>query len=187
MSKLKPGELTTAFKTYWDDMDRCRRAKAYWSLLHVTVCLPDICAALQADDGETTGGKYKDWCKNNLDGSMLTEDERRDMRNKVLHQGRALTKVSKRYKRFAFGQPASNGKVDHLRVEVETLHLDVGELAKEMQQAVESWIQKLEENPRSPEAKNVGKNLPSLVRVTESKIPTATTEGKEFMTFNKTN
>jgi hypothetical protein len=187
MGRLKPGDLTTAFHTYWEDMKRCRLAKAYWSLLHVTVCLPDICAALESNDGRATGDKYKNWCENYLDGSMLTKEARRDMRNKVLHQGCAITKMSKRYKRFAFGQPASNGQVDHLRLEGGTLHLDVGKLAEEMQQAVESWIQELEENPLSKEAKNVEKNLHSLVRVTESKIPTETSQGLPITLINKTN
>ena len=45
---LKQKLLDKAFQTYWEDMERCRGAKAYWCLLHVTVCFPDICAALQS-------------------------------------------------------------------------------------------------------------------------------------------
>ena len=50
---LTRGALDKTFQMYWDDMDRCRAGDAYWSLLHVTVCLPDICAALESDDGRT--------------------------------------------------------------------------------------------------------------------------------------
>ena len=66
---LQPGMLEAAFQTYWKDMDRCCQAKAYWSLLHVTVCLPDICAALQSPDGKTDGKNrqlYISWCDTNL-------------------------------------------------------------------------------------------------------------------------
>lgn len=45
---LQKGTLSSAFTIYWEDMNRCRAGKAYWCLLHVTVCLPDICAALQS-------------------------------------------------------------------------------------------------------------------------------------------
>jgi hypothetical protein len=55
---LQTGELGKAFKIYWDDVERCRLAEAYWSLLHVTICLPDICAALQSPNGETNGKLY---------------------------------------------------------------------------------------------------------------------------------
>jgi hypothetical protein len=88
------------------------------------------------------------------------------MRCKVLHQGRAKTNRC-RYGAFAFGQPAESGAVDHMREDAHhKLHLDVGELATEMTNAVEKWIKRLEAKPRSDEALNVAKNLESLVRVT---------------------
>lgn len=59
---LKRGDLDQAFQTYWDDIGRCRQAKAYWSLLHVTICLPAICAALQAINGEAGKKLYIAWC-----------------------------------------------------------------------------------------------------------------------------
>ena len=34
---LTQGLLDPAFRIYWDEMDRCRSARAYWALLHVTV------------------------------------------------------------------------------------------------------------------------------------------------------
>jgi hypothetical protein len=57
---LQQGTLTFAFKTYWDEMETCLRAKAYWSLLHVIVCLPDLCSALEAKNGQATQKLYID-------------------------------------------------------------------------------------------------------------------------------
>jgi hypothetical protein len=102
---------------------------------------------------------------------MLSGTERWLMRCKLLHEGRAKTDEPGRYKGFAFGQPSVNGKVDHMRVEAKTMHLDVGKLADEMKGAVEAWIQNLEARPTSADALNVVRNLNSLVRVTESRIP----------------
>ena len=169
--------LTAAFQTYWDDMQRCQQAKAYWSLLHVTACLPDICAALQSANGEATRQRYADWCDKYLPNANLSGAERYIMRCKILHQGRASTDKPGRYTGFAFGQPAASGAADHMRVDGSILHLDVGELARETQHGVEAWIRWLEANPSSPEAINVQKNLPSLVRVTLSDFPTRSTSG----------
>ncbi len=159
------GALANAFQLYWDDMEKCRQAKAFWSLLHVTVCLPDICAALESADGKATGDRYIAWCDKHLAQPKLTGAERRTLRNKVLHQGRAATDKPGRYTRFAFGQPSDAGEVDHMRVVSGTLHLDVGELARETWKGVQAWISEIRANPRSVEAKNAKENLPKLVRV----------------------
>lgn len=169
---LAPGTLHAAFTTYWSDMDRCRNAGAYWALLHVTVCLPDICAALESADGETTGSRYVAWCERYLPDPLLSGAERYRMRCKVLHQGRATTdQPACRYVGFSFGQPAATGEVDHRRVDGLALNLDVGLLADEMKQSVTRWIRYLESNLGGPEALNVVRNLPSLVQVRQLAFP----------------
>ena len=171
---LKIGQLDGAFTVYWDEMDRCRKGRSYWSLLHVTVCLPDICAALQSAKGETTGALYRSWCDQYLTNPKLTGAERWEMRCKVSHQGRASIPPG-RYDGFSFAQPAPTGQVDHMRLEGKTLVVDVGKMAEEMKDAVQQWIQQLESNPSGPEAVNTEQNLPSLIQVRQSKHPAVQT------------
>ena len=132
---LTLGALDKTFHLYWDDMERCRAKNAYWSLLHVTVCLPDICAALETGNGRTDKKNrelYIAWCNTNLPDEMLTGAERYEMRCKVLHEGRAhIGRPDRRYRGFAFTQPAANGQVDHRRVDGTKLVLDVGQLSEE--------------------------------------------------------
>src|SRR2546428_896437 len=99
---LALGSLDKAFQIYWDEMDRCRKHKAYWALLHDTVCLPDICAALQSANGEATGPRYAGWCDQYLVDPIISGAERWEMRCKVLHVGRASISKSKRYDGFSF-------------------------------------------------------------------------------------
>jgi hypothetical protein len=176
-SKLIPGTLDDAFTTYWDEMRLCRNTRAYWALLHITVCLPDISAALQSQNGETTAKLYKDWCNLYLNDPLLTGTERYQMRCKVLHQGRATIDQPGRYAGFSFGQPAPGGQVDHGRVDGKALNLDVGMLAKDTEAGVKRWIQQLETNPRSPEALNTRRNLKSLIRVRELSFPSYPVSG----------
>jgi hypothetical protein len=168
---LTHGRLDSAFALYWSDMDRCRQAAAYWSLLHVVVCVPDICAALESSSGETSGPRYMAWCDRYLVDHRLTGTERWLMRCKVLHQGRASTGRPGRYTGFSFAQPAPSGQTDHLRVEGSTLVLDVGRLADEMKVGVESWIRQLEADRSRAQAVHVERNLASLVQVRQSPLP----------------
>jgi hypothetical protein len=165
--------LTSAFAVYRDEMTRCRRAKAYWALLHLAVCIPDICGALEAPDGESTGSRYKDWCDRHLPAAKLNGAERWRLRCKVLHQGRATTDQPGRYTDFTFGQPAATGEVDHYRVVGSTLHTDVGQLADEALDGLDQWIKTVVASPANAVAKNVAKNLPSLVKVTQTPVVTA--------------
>jgi hypothetical protein len=164
-----PLKLREAFKVYWDEIQRCIDGQAYWALLHVTVCLPDICAALQAYDGETRKKRYIAWCKQNFRNPKLNPTQRYRMRCKVLHQGRSTTDGHRwKYTGFAFGQPSSTGAIDHLSVKVGLLYVDVGKLAGETKAAVEAWIEKRERNPKRSHAQNIAKNLKTLVRVESS-------------------
>jgi hypothetical protein len=184
---LKAGMLVSAFDTYWSDMDRCGRAGAYWSLLHVTVCLPDICAALESNSGEATGPQYIAWCDRYLVDTLLSGAERYRMRCKVLHQGRATTdQPGGRYVGFSFGQPSATGEVDHRRVDGDALNLDVGMLADEMKVGVNRWIQSLETNPSGGEARNAVRNLPSLVQVRQRSFPSPINTGSGTPTFTTT-
>jgi len=170
---LSPGALNSSFATYWSELDRCRAAGAYWALLHLTVCLPDVCAALQSDDGESAGRLYSEWCDKYVSHAMLSGGERWRMRCKVLHQGRATTDViNGRYVGFSFGQPSVDGHVDHMRVDGTALNLDVGHFYAETRAGVERWIQAVEATPGNTVALNVERHLGSLVRVRSLPFPT---------------
>ena len=169
---LTCGELSQAFDVYWNDIDLCRKCSAYWSLLHVTVCLPDICAALQSNDGETDGKRYIAWCEQYLPDQKLSGAERYRMRCKVLHQGRTSADQPGRYDGFSFAQPSETGQTDHRRIEGKTFVLDVGMLSEEIRLAVRQWISHLEADPTSSESLNVERNLPTLVRVRRFLLPT---------------
>ena len=184
---LKKGELSKAFSVYWSDAERCLNAKAYWCLLHVAACLPDVCAALQSRTGKATPEKYQKWCDQYFNQTALTGLERYEIRCKVLHEGRARKSKRGRYAKFAFGQPDASGRFDHVRSEGDTLHIDVGELYRETREAMRKWIIELESNPSSSKANFASQNLTSLIHVTNQSVPVATAGGiQSFTIVNKT-
>jgi len=182
---LRPSRLRSVFQVYFDDMDRCERGRAYWSLLHVAICLPDVCGALGSTNGEANGSKYRTWCDTNLPPLPgLTSSELYSIRCKVLHQGRSGHRG--RYSGFSFGSGAPGGEVDHMRVSRGVLHIDVSLLAWRLRHGVEGWIVKIERAPLTlPEASNVAKHLPSLVQVQAVVVPSNVLQGA-FVTMTKT-
>ena len=151
-------------------MRTCRQHRAYWALLHITVCLPDICAALESESGRAKWKKYEDWCERYLTHPMLSAAERYDIRCLVLHEGRTETKEPVRYERYSFGQPTYAGQTDHMRVDERTLHIDVDRLSQEVQNAAGRWIKEMEAESSGHRGKYVAANLSSLVRVEHPRV-----------------
>ena len=178
-------DLRNAFNISWDDMDKCEKKKAYWALLHVTVCLPAICAALQSTDGESTGQRYKEWCDKYLTNPLISSFERYQMRCKVLHQGTASIDGSRRYKGFSFSSPAANDQTYHEIVEEQTLVLDYGSLSSEVRKGVEQWISYIYSNANSPESVNVINNLPSLIQTRIAKMPQPDENNKDGFLYER--
>jgi hypothetical protein len=156
-------QLRHSFKVYIDEVERCKRTGCYWSLLHMTLSLPDIFNTMEVDDKEPkTGPRYKAWCTNYLTrhDPAIDGEEWWDIRNNVLHQGYTLTKKTSRLKGFVFCPPGVN---KHKQIDPTTnkMRLDVCLLAEEMLMAMDRWIEDLLKNPAR--LKQVEKYIPELV------------------------
>lgn len=170
-------ELERAFEVYFQEIDRCAKAKCYWSLLHLLVVLPDICAALESDDGEADDGRYRNWCKRYFPGDkMFTSEDRYAIRCALLHQGRTLTDRGQ-YGSFSFGQPMETGGIFHRIVTdfgpdgKRNLTLDVSKLAGETVQAIHQWLTVLQQPENARCLENVRRYLPLLAKPGPKAIP----------------
>jgi len=172
-------ELERAFQVYFEEIERCQKGDSYWALLHVVVSLPDICAALESENGWATEEKYVDWCRRYCPSGMLAAEDYRDIRNLVLHQGRTRTRGGRYYKFTKL--TARGGRVHRLVYGGDVVVLDVGELAKEMTTGIRAWFTDLQNPAAQNRRDNVKKNLPSLVTVKEQELP-----GISGITFNVT-
>ena len=181
---LSIGELEKVFATYWDEMDRCRSARAYWALLHITVCMPDICGALESLNGEASGQKYIEWFNRYWSDPVLNGDECYRMRCKVLHQARSLTDRPGRYDGIAFGQPSNDGQIYHKQVSNRILHLDVGEFEKELRAGIKKWIRDTESQNDTIKSGNVENNIRDVVKVTQYEVPQQPTSLSGMINLN---
>lgn len=177
-------ELESAFHDYFEEIQRCLTAKCHWALVHVLVALPDICAALEHDDGETTGTRYRAWCGRHFPGAFRSPLDRWDIRCKVLHQGRTLpTRGEHRSYSFLLpGQPISLHDV--VTTGDQNIAVDIGLLADETKTAVRAWFRWLQRPENAFALGNVQRHLPSLARMKRKTTPIVA--GVDFAVWSST-
>jgi len=164
---LTQSSLEKIFRVYFDEIERCIEGKCYWALLHVLLVLPDVCGAMETDDGEATPQKYKNWCRRYLADKQINGEDWYRMRCIVLHQGRSSDEKAQ-YSTFSFSQPAQTGSAVHRCVKIEphgkVLELDVGRMANEMRVALNKWFEAIESNEQPSFNVNVSKNAGQLIQ-----------------------
>ncbi len=166
-------ELEVAFALYFSEMERCTNANCYWALVHLVVVLPDVCAALESTDGESTGSRYQDWCSRHLPPVPLSPLDRWEMRCDILHQGRA-TASKGQYRTFSFLRHAVDPS-PHQRVTRKTsgnnIALDPAQMAREVTGAVRHWFAELQKPQNAAVRQNVARHLRLVVRVKPKRLP----------------
>jgi hypothetical protein len=156
-------ELKAAFNVYTEQIQKLTAAQIHWALIHYIIIFPDICSALEANDGESTGNNYKDWATRYLADGDLSAEEWWDIRNLLLHQGRTIGR--KRYINYQFRSPDANGQTTHKHISQNIIVLDATELAKEVELGLEKWFGDIENQVDPTKAANVEKNIPKLAGI----------------------
>jgi hypothetical protein len=126
-----------------------------WTLaLAGVLALPDICAALESEDGHTTGQQYQLWVDRYLcaEYSMIDARELYKMRCSLLHQGRSSGAT---YERLVF--TVGPGRV-HKTIMNRALCLDLPTFAGDMIAAVARWRADVSSSAA------VKRNEPALIR-----------------------
>jgi len=172
---LAESNLEQAFKTYFDEMDKCLNAECFWALLHIVVVLPDICAALEHPKGDTTGeaGRcYEDWCSRYWPSSTTILPRRRwEIRCALLHQGRTALRDGET---FSYISPAAAGSRVHEYVDRNEPNttLEVDKMAAEVKVAVRAWfVDLLKLDDKDTKRTNVERYLPQLAGQRPKALP----------------
>lgn len=147
------GQLRNDFALYIGEIERCEKATCHWSLLHVLLALPDVCASLEVNpaiarsDGK--GGKrYVNWCAAYLPKSpAVSGADRYQMRNALLHSGSTTAQNFGKthhtsYVHFSFVDPDTFDISVHGTTDPNctVLNVHVAAMAVETKQALESWF-----------------------------------------------
>lgn len=134
-------------------------AGLYYLALATSLSLPDVCAALESPDGQTSGAKYQAW----FDIWMapmyprLTGLDLYRLRCGLVHQGR-LGHPQMQYAVILFTLPNPQQNVFHQNIINDALNLDLPTFCRDIAQCVARWYAAKQNDA------NVRANLPRLVQ-----------------------
>lgn len=124
-----------------NEVDRALRAKLYYVAIAMTLTIPDICAALESQNGETSGPKYKAWYNANMAARYpnITDVDIWSLRCGVLHQGR-YGHPKMQYERILFTVPNAQNNVFHNNIINDALNLDVILFCRDVVDCARIWF-----------------------------------------------
>jgi hypothetical protein len=153
-------------ETILQEIDRALNTGLYYLAIAMALTVPDICAALESPNGETSGPKYKAWYNANLANQYpnITDADCWSLRCGVLHQGRC-GHPQMQYGRILFTLPNSQNNVFHNNIINDALNLDAVLFCRDVVASARHWFKGKQNDPI------VQSNLPNLVQLRPQGLP----------------
>ncbi len=147
-------------ETILSEIERALAARLYYLAIAMALTVPDICAALESPNGETTGAKYKAWYNANLADKYprITDADCYSLRCGVLHQGRC-GHPNMQYARIIFTVPNAQNNVFHNNIMNDALNLDTVIFCRDVVSSARTWFVQRANDPA------VQTNLPNLMQL----------------------
>lgn len=133
-------------------IERGLQSNLYFLSIFAALSIPDICGALESNNGVAAGYKYKKWFNDNMANKysssvIFTADDCYYFRYSLLHQGRTQHEKST-YQRIIFLEPANDqGCVMHLNKLGDVLNIDVRVFCNDIIAAARNWEKQNIDNP----------------------------------------
>lgn len=161
-----------------DQIEQTNESGLYYLALLGVLIVPDICGALESENGEASGRKYRKWFRENVSPKgytseapgvigpegldthdYLSPEDAYYFRCSFLHQGSTQHRDSE-YARIAFAEPGylDDMKKVHLNIEDEVLQIDVERFCEDVVSSARDWFAKNRDN------RVVAQNLDRFVR-----------------------
>lgn len=130
------------------EIERALQAGLYYMAVSMALTIPDICAALESEDGETSARRYKAWCNANLANRYprITDVDMYSLRCGVVHQGR-FGHPQMQYARIIFTIPNAQRNVFHDNILNDALNLDAVTFCNDVIEAARKWFADQHNNP----------------------------------------
>jgi hypothetical protein len=123
----------------FNEIERGLDAGVYHLSLGMALCIPDICAALQSEDGKTSGAKYKAWYEKYVGKKFqMSASDCYYFRCSFLHQGSTQHERSQ-YKQIIFVEPSPIGTF-HNNILNDALNIDVRIFCKDIIKSARKWM-----------------------------------------------
>lgn len=122
-------------------------ANLYYLSLFVALSMPDICGAIESENGEATGQKYENWFNKYVApkyNDFLSGSDCYKFRCSLLHQGSSQHSKNK-YSRVLFVEPSATTNVFHNNIMNDALNIDVRIFCQDIINGVNQWLQEVED------------------------------------------
>ena len=137
-----------------EQIERGLGQNLYYLALFGALSLPDICGAVDSDNGEADRSKYIRWFNEYVgdrykygERVFLSGDDCYYFRCALLHQGSSQHPKSG-YARILFLEPGATSNVLHCNVLNDALNIDVRIFCQDIIDGVRTWLGKVEGTPR---------------------------------------
>jgi hypothetical protein len=147
-------------------IEKALDAQFYYLAVVCALTLPDICSALESEDGTSTSTKYMAWCDTWFLDSYpnLTSTDLWSLRCGVVHEGK-LGHPKMQYSRVIFTFPIPSGNVFHNNILNGALNLDARIFCQDMINSVSCWYSQKKDDIY------VKANLPRMIRLYPDGLP----------------
>ncbi len=118
----------------------------YFLSLFPTLVIPDICGALESENGEASPEKYKSWFNKYVArkyNGFLDGEDCYFFRCSLLHQGSSQHPKST-YSRVIFVEPSATKSILHNNVLNDALNIDVRIFCNDLIAGAEKWLEENE-------------------------------------------
>jgi hypothetical protein len=160
-------EVTTGneLDAIFEEIIGALNSRLYYLAISTALTIPDICAALESANGESSTPQYKDWYERYLSKEYpnLTPKDCWVLRCGVSHQG-SFGHPGSQYSRVVFTLPHPHGHVLHNNrgpgdgSPKEFINLDAIRFCEDFIEAAQKWLSENSENT------TIRANLPRIVR-----------------------
>ena len=137
-----------------EQIERSLEQNLYYLALFGVLSLPDICGAVDSDNGEAERSKYIRWFEDHVGDRyksqnqvFLSGEDCYYFRCGILHQGSSQHPKSG-YSRILFVEPSASSNVFHCNILNDALNIDVRIFCKDIVDGVRAWLGKVEDTTR---------------------------------------
>lgn len=128
------------------EIEKCIEIGLYQTALGMTLSIPDICAALESNNGEASGDKYRKWFDTYVTEEVgISSDDCYYFRCSFLHQRSTFHKKSS-YSRIVFAEPTSSNTFHSIDL-MGTFVIDLKTFCYEIINAARRWLDAVENDP----------------------------------------
>lgn len=132
-----------------EQIEKALEYNLYYLALQSTLALPDICGALESENGQANRTKYINWYNTYAKEdsiNAISGDDCYKFRCSAIHQG-STEHGNSSYDRIIFIEPSINGISFHNNTMDNVLNIDLKIFCNNMLSAVREWLKTVEQNP----------------------------------------